>query len=428
MKNKKFTILPIFFTVFLDLLGLGIVIPILPAVLLDPRSGILPVSYVFSTRTLIYGFLIASYPLAQFFGAPILGTLADQKGRKKLLTVSLIGTFIGYVLFALGIVYSNIFLLFIGRILDGFTGGNISIAQSAIADISTPETKSRNFGLIGMAFGLGFIIGPYVGGKLADPSIVSWFTYATPFWLSVILTSINIVLVLLYFPETLVKVAVATKVSALTGFRNVKKAFTYKDLRTMFLVAFLLTVGFNFFTQFFQVFLIGKFQFNQSKIGDLFAYMGLWIAVTQGAFLRPLSKRYKPMSILSISILLLALTFPLLLIPNKAIGIYLIIPFIAIFQGLTQPNSTAIISNLADKDKQGEILGINQSILSLAQAIPPIIAGFVTSISLNLPTIFAAGSTLLAWIVFRVFFIKEQKRKDAGIIDAAIDMDASTED
>ena len=417
MKNKKFTILPIFFTVFLDLLGLGIVIPILPAVLLDPRSGILPVSYAFSTRTLIYGFLIASYPIAQFFGAPILGSLADQKGRKKLLIVSLIGTFIGYVLFALGIVYSNIFLLFIGRLLDGFTGGNISIAQSAIADISTPETKSRNFGLIGMAFGLGFIIGPYVGGKLADPSIVSWFTYATPFWLSVILTSINVLLVLLYFPETLVMATKATKVSALTGFRNIKKAFAYKDLRTMFLVAFLLTVGFNFFTQFFQVFLIGKFKFNQSRIGDLFAYMGIWIAVAQGVFLRPLSKKYKPMSILSISIILLALTFPILLIPNKAIGIYLIIPFIAIFQGLTQPNSTAIISNLADKDKQGEILGINQSILSLAQAIPPIIAGFVTSVSLNLPTIFAAGSTLLAWIVFRVFFIKEQKLKNAEITD-----------
>lgn len=275
-----------------------------------------------------------------------------------------------------------------------------------------------------MAFGLGFIIGPYVGGKLADPSILSWFTYATPFWLSVILTTINILLVLLYFPETLVNATKATKVSVFTGFRNIKKAFTYKDLRTMFLVGFLLTVGFNFFTQFFQVFLIGKFQFNQSKIGDLFAYMGLWIAVTQGAILRPLSKKFKPMSILSVSIILLALIFPLLLIPNKAIWIYVIIPFIAISQGLTQPNSTAIISNLADKDKQGEILGINQSIMSLAQAIPPIIAGFITSINLNLPTIFAAGSTLVAWFVFRLFFIKEQKLKNSQIIDVAVASDA----
>ena len=387
----------------------------MPAVLLDPTSQVLPFSYDFSTRTLIYGFLIASYPLAQFFGAPILGTLADQYGRKKLLSVSLIGTMLGYVLFALGIVYNDIYLLFIGRILDGFTGGNISIAQSAIADISTPETKSRNFGLIGMAFGLGFIIGPYIGGKLADPSIVSWFTYATPFWLSVILTLINIILVLWYFPETLIK-ARKVKVSAFTGIINIKKAFAYKDLRTMFFVGFLLTVGFNFFTQFFQVFLIGKFHFDQSQIGDLFAFMGIWIAIAQGVILRPLSKKYKPKSILSISIILLALSFPLLLLPNKSFGIYLIVPFISIFQGLTQPNSTAIISNLASSDKQGEILGINQSIMSLAQAVPPIIAGFVTSISINLPTLFAAGSTIVAWLIFRLFFIKQQEIKNIDII------------
>ena len=174
MRDKKFSIGTIFFTVFLDLLGLGIIIPILPALLLDPINGILKVTYSFSTRTLIYGFLIAAYPIAQFFGAPILGALADQKGRKKLLLLSLVGTVGGYAIFILGILTSNLYLLFLGRIVDGFTGGNISIAQSAIADVSTPETKSRNFGLIGMAFGLGFIIGPYIGGKLSDSAIVSW--------------------------------------------------------------------------------------------------------------------------------------------------------------------------------------------------------------------------------------------------------------
>ncbi len=407
MEKKKSPILTIFFTVFLDLLGLGIIIPILPAVLLDPRGGVLPYSYSFSTRTMLYGFMIAAYPLAQFFGAPILGTLADQKGRKKLLIVSLIGTLAGYIIFAIGIIQKDIYLLFAGRILDGFTGGNISIAQSAIADVSDEKTKSKNFGLIGMAFGLGFIIGPYIGGKLSDASVVSWFTYSTPFWLSVILTTINIALVIWNFPETLPS-GRKVKVSALTGIKNIGKAFKYENLRVMFLVVFLLTVGFNFFTQFFQVFLIGKFRFTQSQIGDFFAYMGLWIAVAQGAVLRPLSKKYKPSAILKYSIILLAATFPILLLPDKAKWLYFIVPFISIFQGLTQPNSTAIISNLSDKDKQGEILGINQSILSVAQAIPPIIAGFVTSVSLNLPTLFAAGATIFAWIIF-VFLFKRSK-------------------
>ena len=408
IKNKKFTIGTIFFTVFLDLLGLGIIIPILPALLLDPINGILPMAYAFPTRTLIYGFLIASYPLAQFFGAPILGSLADQKGRKKILIVSLIGTVVGYVIFIIGILNSNLYLLFLGRIVDGFTGGNISIAQSAIADVSTKETKSRNFGLIGMAFGLGFIIGPFIGGKLSDSAIVSWFSYATPFYLTILLATINVTLVYLNFPETLA-IKRAIKVNLFTGFTNIKKAFTFKDLRVMFLVVFLLTVGFNFYTQFFQVFLYGKFKFTQSQVGDFFAYMGLWIAIAQGAVLRPLSKKFKPSKILSYSIILLSISFPFLLIPAERVWLYLIVPFIAIFQGLSQPNGTAIISNLVDSEKQGEILGINQSISSLAQALPPIIAGFVTAININLPTWFAAGATLLGWVVFKVFFNTEKK-------------------
>lgn len=418
MKDKKFSILPVFFTVFLDLLGLGIIIPILPSVLLDPRAGILPITFSFSQRTIIYGFLIASYPLAQFFGAPILGALSDRNGRKKILVFSLIGTLIGYILFAIGIIQMNIYLLFIGRIIDGFTGGNISIAQTIIADVSDEKTKSRNFGLIGMAFGLGFVIGPYLGGKLSDPTIVSWFDYYTPFLFSAILTVINISLVIWKLPETL-EIKKKVKITALTGIKNIRKAFGYKDLRVMFLVVFLLTIGFNFFTQFFQVFLIGKFQFNQSRIGDLFAYMGLWIALVQGVILRPLSKKYSSKTILSLSILLLTMVFPLLLIPNKAIWIYLIIPFIAMFQGMTQPNTTAIISNLTNKEKQGEILGINQSISSLAQAIPPIIAGFVTSININLPTILASVVTGIAWIVFISLF--REKKVEENFSDLAFE-------
>jgi len=401
--KKSSPILAIFFTVFIDLLGLGIIIPILPAVILNPMAGLLPMDYSSSTRTIIYGFLIASYPIMQFFGAPMLGVLADMKGRKKILTLSIVGTLMGYILFAIGILTQNIWLLFIGRMIDGFTGGNISIAQSAIADISDETNRSRNFGLIGMAFGLGFVIGPYVGGKLSDPSILSWFSFDTPFWFAAALTSVNLLLILKNFPETL-KVKKTGKVDLLAGFKNLNKAARNEKMRTIFIVIFLLTIGFNFFTQFFQVFLIGKFQFTSSKIGDLFAYMGLWIAIAQGAFLRPLSKKFSPEKILSISILLLAAVFPLLLIPSESIWIYAIIPFIAIFQGLTQPNTTAIVSGLTDAQSQGEILGMNQSVVSVAQAIPPILAAFLTVINLNLPTLFAAGITLVAWLVFTLVF------------------------
>ncbi|MBB6713967.1 MFS transporter [Clostridium gasigenes] len=403
MKKKKNSILPLFLTVFIDLLGLGIVIPILPMVLLDPSTGILPMDMSFSTRSIIYGFLIAAYPIAQFFSAPILGALADEKGRKKILTLSLIGTLVGYLLFGLGILQKNVYLLFLGRILDGFTGGNISIAQSSIADISTEKTKAKNFGLIGMAFGLGFVIGPYMGGKLSDPSIVSWFNYDTPFWFAAILTFLNIISVIFKFKETLITSRKAN-ISFTIGAKNIKKAFSIPNLKSVFLTVFFLTIGFNFFTQFFQVFLIGKFSFNQSQVGNLFAYMGIWIAFAQGGFQRPLSKKYRPSQILNYSAILLAIVLPMLLLPTKSIWIYAIIPFIAIFQGLTQPNGTAIVSNQSDASTQGEILGVNQSVQSLAQAIPPIIAGFVTSIDLRLPIILGSVSILIGWLIFKALY------------------------
>lgn len=417
MENKKQSIMPLFLTVFIDLLGLGVVIPILPIVLLNPAAGILPMDMSFETRSIIYGFLIAAYPIAQFFSAPILGSLADEKGRKKILTVSLIGTLIGYIIFAIGIIQKDITLLFIGRILDGITGGNISVANSAIADISDEKSKAKNFGLIGMAFGLGFVIGPYMGGKLSDPSIVSWFNYATPFWAAAILTFVNIISVVFKLEETL-KEKRKANISLTVGVKNIAKAFKMKNLRTSFLTIFFLVVGFNFFTQFFQVFLIGKFNFTQSQVGDLFAYMGLWIAFAQGGFQRPLSKKYGPAQILKVSAILLAIVLPTLLIPEKSGWIYAIVPFIAIFQGLTQPNSTAIVSNQVDSKTQGEILGINQSVQSLAQAIPPIIAGFVTSINLSLPILLGALSVGIGWVIFKAFYVESKKKEEEYIIEA----------
>lgn len=408
MKTIKYSIFPIFFTVFLDLLGLGIIIPILPAVLLDPIRGILPWNYPYNIRIILYGLLIAAYPISQFFGAPILGTLSDRMGRKKVLLLSLLGTLIGYIIFAAGIVKENVFMLFLGRLMDGFTGGNVSVAQSAISDISNERTKAKNFGLIGMAFGLGFVIGPYIGGKLSDPEIFEGFTYASPFYLSIILTTINIILVLFNFQETLLAKRYV-KIDIFTGFRNIRRAFGYKNLRVMFLVVFLLNIGHNFFTQFFQVFLMGKFGFMQSKVGDFFAYMGLWIAVSQGLLIRPLSKRYSPASMLNVTMVAAAFILPLLLLPDKPVWLYMVVPFVAMIQGMNQPNTSAVISNLTKKDKQGEILGINQSMQSLAQSIPPMLAAFLASVNINLPILLSAISALLAWIIFTLFFIETKK-------------------
>jgi len=404
-KKSVSPLIPLLLTIFIDLLGVGIVIPILAPLFLIPFTSILPMDYTYEQRVLLMGVLSASYPLAQFFGAPLLGALSDRYGRKPMLIISLVGTLLGYLLFGFGIIQKNIALLFLGRIIDGFTGGNISIAQSAIADISEPKTRARNFGFIGMAFGLGFVLGPYIGGKLVDPTVISWFTQSTPYFFTAILTAINILSLYFLFPETL-KEAIHVKISFTSGFRNLYKAFTLRNLRTLFVVSFLLTFGFNFFTQFFNAFLIEKFHVTPSEAGDVFAFMGLCIAIVQGGLLPIVNKRFKSEQILRVSIFGLAIGFILLLLPDQKVWIFAVLPILAFFQGLTQPNITALISLSGKDNSQGDILGGNQSINSLAMAIPPIISGLIFSINISLPISVAAGVTLIAWLVFTIFIGK----------------------
>lgn len=406
-KHPRTVLAALFFTIFLDLLGMGLAIPILAPLMIGPL-GILPADMPIGTKTILYGFLVATYPFCQFFGSPVLGALSDRYGRRRIIMFSLLGTLVGYLLTGIGIVAGQVWVIFLSRALDGFTGGNISAAQSAIADVSENHEKARNFGLIGMAVGLGFILGPFMGGKLADPSVVAWFTPATPFWAAALLAACNIASIWRFLPETLVTRSPA-RISPFTGLRNIAHAFRYTHLRTIFAVSFLFVLGGNFFAQFFQVFLIERFAFTQSDIGDLFAYMGLWIAVTQGFINRPLSRRFRPEQIVSVSACAMAATLPLLLLPERAAFLYLILPLISVSNGLTFPNVAAIVSNLAGKESQGEILGIHQSIQSLAMTLPPVAAGFIATLHPSLPTLAGSALVFLAWMLF-VFVFRKKNR------------------
>src|SRR5258708_23139481 len=164
IKNIRSNPLPVvIFTVFLDLVGFGILIPVIPQLLANPHSEfyLLPANLRPSQGYIMLGFLVAIFPFMQFIATPILGQLSDKYGRKKILAFSLVGTCLSYLIFGFGIFARNIPLLFLSRAFDGVTGGNISVAQAAIADVTTKEDRTKSFGLIGAAFGIGFIIGPY---------------------------------------------------------------------------------------------------------------------------------------------------------------------------------------------------------------------------------------------------------------------------
>ena len=398
----KKNLMILYLTVAIDFLGVGLVIPIFAPLFLSENSNLFSIGTDYATRSFMLGLVLALFPFFQFFGAPALGTLSDKYGRKKILFLSVLGTFLGYILMVFGIVYQNLLLIVVSRAIDGFTGGNISVATSAISDISDKESRVKNFGMLGAIFGICFILGPFLGGKLSDPTVASFFSYETPFVIASILSFLNLILIATLFKDTLAN-RIEKTVSFKTGVKNLIRAFTDEKYKTVFTTIFLVSAGFSFFTQFFQAYLVSKFSFSQSQIGELFAYIGIWIVLTQGILVRVVPK-VKPQKVVFYSALFLGLFLMTLVIPENYTYIYFILPFIAISNGLLNPNSQAIISELTDENAQGEIFGINQSVQSLGVAVAPLISGIIYSLDIRLPILTAGVLIVLASINFRKSF------------------------
>lgn len=393
----------IFFTVFLDLLGYGILIPIIPLLFTDPSNAFYLLTSNQSARTgfLILGLLIASYPIGQFFATPILGQLSDKYGRKKILIISILGTSISYIIFAIGIVTKNIPILFISRFFDGITGGNIAVAQATIADVTLPENRAKNFGMIGAAFGLGFIFGPFIGGKLADSSLVSWFTPATPFYFAALLAFINVISIIFFLPETNKHISKEKEITFNKSIANIREALFFPQLRNLFSTSFLFNAGFTFFTTFFSVFLIKKFGYTEGKIGTFFAYVGIWSVITQGLLTRWASKKFTHTQILKVTLLGCSIFLLAYFLPQKSWQLFLVPPFFSVMTGLTMANLNALISKSGKSTSQGEIMGISSSVNALAQSIPPIISGVAAAlISPYTPILFASFFIFISWVLF----------------------------
>jgi len=424
---RKNPMLAIFTTVFIDLLGFGILIPVFPLLITDGPFRVTPDGWSFTQGMIMLGWLQAIYPFCMFIAAPILGQLSDRHGRRPVLALSILGTAIGYVLFAIGISTGNLPLLFAARGLDGLTGGNLAVAQAAIGDISTHENRAKNFGYMGAAFGMGFIVGPYLGGKLSSPSVSfyglfdtpHWFGATTPFWFAAILALLNCTAVLTTFPETIKEKFHGGKIRVGQSLNNVVNGFKSDRLRVILLSSFLFSAGFTFFTTFFGVYLRNKFGFGSSKIGDYFAIVGLCIALSQGLVVGRVAKKLVDYKVLKFSMFGTgAMMLVYFLTPTSgSMYLYMVIPFFAIFNGLCMANTSSLISRSAEMGKQGEAMGIYASVSSLSQVPAAVLVGYITtSITSSQPLIVASMCIGLAGLSFVLLF---KPKYVSGVVGAS---------
>jgi MFS transporter, DHA1 family, tetracycline resistance protein len=404
LKNPLSTII---FTIFLDSLGFGILIPIIPLLLADPTSSfyILPNGFSIDTGYILLGLITAVFPLTQLFSTSILGQFSDKIGRKPILKNTLFITSISYLLFAVGIGMRNIPLLFFSRAISGIASGNISVAQAAVADITKPEHRAKNFGYIGAAFGLGFIIGPFLGGKLSDPTVLPFFNPTIPFIFAAIMSLVNAIFVRNFLKETNSNINKERKIEWTKSVIDILKAFKIENLRFLFFISFLFMSGFTFFVTFMSIFLIEKFNWTQGDIGNFFSFFGIWFLVTQALVIGIVAKRLKEYQVLKICLIGNGVVVGLMFLVESQLFLFMLAPFQALFIGLTFANLGALISRSADQKIQGEVLGINASIQALAQLIPPIASGFIAAaFSASTPIIIATVIIFFAGIIFNILY------------------------
>ncbi|MEI8096654.1 MAG: MFS transporter [Candidatus Moraniibacteriota bacterium] len=405
MQKKHLPVL--FLTLLIDMIGIGMVIPVIPIIFTDSSSShFLLTGYSVGAQYIFAGAVTALFGLMQFIAAPILGELSDVFGRKKLLTIGVGVLAISQVLFGFGIEIASLTLILVSRAIAGIAGANFSIAQASIADVTAPKDRAKNFGLIGAAFGLGFIIGPTLGGFIASTT----GSPSSPFWLAGALGVLNVMSISLFLPETNMNRSERKKFTLLRGIHNIRSAIRDVDARPLYLANFLYVSGFAFFTSFVGILLVSRFHFAESGIGVFFGVMGLWIVFTQGFILRLLTKKYGERDILRFSLLFLMMGLSLYAIVPSVFLLYALIPVVAVSNGLSMANMGALISKSVSASKQGAALGINSSLMALSQGIVPLVAGFGSGIiGINGP--FFAGSLLVAcaWGVLFMRRLRSEK-------------------
>lgn len=392
-KSKRSALGVLYLSGFIDYAGVAIVYPIFAYLFFEPNLHFFSPGATDAVRGMWLGILVALYPALQFISAPIFGALSDQRGRKKLLALTLFISAIGYVFAILGVMYHSLALLASYRILVGIGAGNGSILAAMVADLSEPEEKSRHFGFLSMSFGAGFTIAPFIGGIL-----VKQVGYMWPFVVPMTLVSLNVIFVMRNIQET----RVISKREPLPLFRSfslIQKATQLKGLRSLYLSLFVYTLGWAFFTEFIPLFLHNQYGFDPSQTGIYYGYAGLFYALSAGFLAPPVINRLTADRALPISQIFSGFAVAGLLFIYKPLLLWFYMPVINFFMAFYYPTTSTVISNRASKDVQGEAMGIYQAVMSLGMAVCPFMAGSLVSVRPQMVVLLGGGLMTLGGVL-----------------------------
>jgi MFS transporter, DHA1 family, tetracycline resistance protein len=341
-------LLIIFLTIFVNLVGFGIIIPLLPFY-----------AETFHASPLTIGLLFGIFSLCQLIAAPALGDLSDKYGRRPILIFSLLGTVVSFVMLALA---QSVTMLFLARIVDGLSGGNISTARAYVADITEPKDRARAYGLIGAAFGMGFICGPALSGVLAGVNL------RAPIWAAAAITLVATFMAWFWLPETVHRAAAGTG----TPFRNVSEMMQRPGLRRILVIDFIYWFAFAIFQTTFSLFVANRFNFDAVKTGYFFAAFGILGAVIQGGFIRPIVHRLGDKPTFLAGLVCAAVGFVAATLSHSVALFALSLIPVALGMGFGHPTMASLVSRAGRAEEQGRVQGAAGAMESLGRAIGPV--------------------------------------------------------
>ncbi|PYV10190.1 MAG: tetracycline resistance MFS efflux pump [Acidobacteria bacterium] len=369
----------IFFTVFIDLVGFGIVLPLLPYY-----------AETYGATALQIGLLTASYSLMQFLFTPLWGRLSDRYGRRPLILLSLCGSSMGFLVFGLA---THLYVLFAARTLAGIAGAVIPTTNAYIADVTRPEERARGMGLIGAAFGLGFILGPAIGGLLSP------YGYDKPALLASAMAATNLVFAYFKLPESLTDEARRRARSRPLVLAMLRGALSQPRVALLLVLFFFVTFAFSNMEATFGLLNEHRYGLSARQTAYLFTYIGVLISVIQGVLVGRVVKRLGEG--LCISLGTLMMVFGLSLMPAAPnVAVYCgILALIAFGTGINNPSITSLLSRSTSIDEQGGILGLAQSVGSLGRILGPMWGGFTFGLDMRWPFLTGGAFMALAFLL-----------------------------
>ncbi len=362
MASRPLQYVTIFLTCFIDILGFGIVIPVLPLY-----------AEHFGATAVQIGWLVGIFSLAQFFFAPIWGKVSDRVGRKPVLLFGLVGTVAGYMLMGLA---NSVLMLFVARLIDGISGANIGAAQAYLADISSPDNRARAMGLLGAAFGLGFVFGPALGGWASVA-----FNYAAPMFIAAGLALVNFFFVMFCLPESHQPEARRKRSEPL--FPHLLDHVERRTYAWSLASYFLVIVGFSMMTAIFALLLFHRFGLDALHTGYTLAGVGILGVIIQGGFIGRLVKRFGEAPLALVGAVSMCVGLCGLAVSPGVKWMFAATAAVGIGNSLLMPTLSALASRSAEASWQGRALGVMQSSGSLARWVGPMMAGLLLSAQLH---------------------------------------------